>query len=298
MNTAPAVLFVYKRPDLTKQTIDSLAKNYHASETDLIIYSDGARYEEDEVKVYELRKLLKSVNGFKSLTIHESDSNKGLAASIIYGVTEELRKYDRVIVLEDDMVTSSYFLEYMNEGLAKYENEERVISIHGYVYPVKKQLPETFFLRGADCWGWATWRRGWDLFNSDSVWLLNELKKRKLEYEFDFNGTRNNIRMLENQIKGKVDSWAIRWHASAFLQNKLTLYPGRSLVRNIGLGEEATHSKNALKYDTIITDSKVKIDDISIEEDKYAKSIISDYFTKTDPNIINRLIKKIKYRIG
>ena len=137
-------------------------------------------------------------------------------------------------MLEDDLLTSPYFLDFMNEGLSIYEEDEKVISIHGYVYPISEKLPETFFLRGADCWGWATWKRGWDLFEPDGGLLLNKLEESKQTEEFDFNRSYPYTQMLKDQINGKTNSWAVRWYASAFLQNKYTLYPGKSLVSNIG----------------------------------------------------------------
>ena len=128
---------------------------------------------------------------------------------------------DKVIVLEDDLVTSPHFLQYMNDGLGIYERDDRVISIHGYSYPVHGKLPETFFLRGADCLGWATWKRGWDLFEDDGQRLLNELERRNLTRSFDFDGSYPYTQMLRDQIAGSNSSWAVRWYASAFLRDKL-----------------------------------------------------------------------------
>src|SRR5262249_35869456 len=155
------------------------------------------------------------------------ERNFGLAQSIVQGVSGTVAQHGRIIVLEDDMVTSPHFLTYMNQALDKYADEARVVSIHGYVYPVEQPLPETFFLPGADCWGWATWKRGWSCFNPDGQFLLNELKRQKLIRDFDFNGAFPYSEMLQAQIKGANDSWAVRWYASALLAGKLTLYPGR-----------------------------------------------------------------------
>jgi hypothetical protein len=294
-SSVPVILFVYKRPELTKKTIESLRANHFSESTDLIVYADGPRSEKDELKVREVRSYLKEITGFRSVNVIESNTNKGLADSVIEGVSKELNTHESIIVLEDDMITSPYFLQYMNEALKKYEKEERVVSIHGYVYPVKEELPETFFLRGADCWGWATWRNGWKVFNKDAGYLLAEIKKQRLEYEFDFLGTRNNLRMLENQLNGKIDSWAIRWHASAFLENKLTLYPGKSLVRNIGQGADATHSRRISRYDVELYNQEINIKDIPIEENINSRRIIRDYFISIDPNMLNRLSKKIRH---
>ena len=153
---APIALFVYNRPGHTQQTVEALLKNELAMESDLFIFSDAAKSSEIEVKVNAVREFIKSISGFRSLTIIERESNLGLANSIIDGVTNLCNEYGQVIVLEDDLVTSPFFLKYMNDGLNYYRDEEQVISIHGYIYPFDAKLPETFFLRGADCWGWAT----------------------------------------------------------------------------------------------------------------------------------------------
>lgn len=238
---APIAFFVYNRLKHTKLTIEALNKNELAAQSDLIIYSDGPKRFSDFYKIFRLRRYLKNISGFNSVKIIESKNNKGLAQSIIAGVTEIVNKYGSIIVLEDDLVTSIYFLKYMNEALCIYKDIDSVISIHGYVYPIKNEMPETFFIKGADCWGWATWKRGWDLFEADGEKLLNEIINNKLSFEFDFEGTYPYTEMLKGQIKGNNNSWAIRWYASAFLNNKLTLYPGKSLIKNIGFDGSGTH---------------------------------------------------------
>ncbi|KKO18108.1 MAG: putative methyltransferase [Candidatus Brocadia fulgida] len=225
MELAPIALFVYNRPWHLRQTVESLNKNELAEFSELFVFSDGPKSEADKEKVLAVRKYIKTISGFKSVNIVEREQNLGLGNSIITGVTEIINRYGRIIVLEDDMISSPYFLRFMNEALEFYEDEERVASIHGYIYPLKTLLPETFFLRGADCWGWATWKRGWNLFETDGSKLLYELKKNNLLRKFDLNGTYPYTRMLKDQAKGKNHSWAIRWHASLFLKEKLTLYP-------------------------------------------------------------------------
>ncbi|HEY8359058.1 MAG TPA: glycosyltransferase, partial [Ramlibacter sp.] len=226
----PIALFVHARPAHTERTVASLLRNEGAAQSDLLVFSDAARTPEKQAAVAEVRAFIAGIRGFRSVRIVERPSNFGLAKSIIDGVSQVLAESDRVIVVEDDMVTSPHFLTYMNEALERFRDDERVISVHGYVYPVASALPEAFFLPGADCWGWATWRRGWSVFNPDGQALLDELTRRKLLRAFDFNGTHDYSGMLRDQIAGRNDSWAVRWYASAFLADKLTLYPGRSLV--------------------------------------------------------------------
>lgn len=298
MTLSPICLFVYKRPDLTIKTVTSLKENLYANESDLFVFSDAPKNDKDKYLVSEVRKYIKSIDGFKSVKIIERENNLGLAESIISGVTEVIDQYGKVIVLEDDLLTSKYFLKYMNEALDKYENENNVISIHGYVYPVKNKPPETFFLKGTDCWGWATWKRAWDTFEKNGKKLLDEIIEKKLAYGFDHNGTTNNIKMLKRQIKGEVDSWAIRWHASAFLQNKLTLYPCKSLINNIGMGGESTHLKKTNIYETDVYNKPIELKDIPIEENIYAEKEIEKFFTSIKPNFIKRYYKKFKYSLG
>lgn len=286
-NLAPIVIFVYNRINHTKRSIEALKKNILSSESDLIIFSDGPKNELVQDSVEELREYLKEINGFKSIKIIERKENFGLAKSVITGVTEVLNNYDRVIVLEDDLITSKHFLEYMNNSLDMYAENESVISVHGYVYPVKKQLPETFFFKGADCWGWGTWKRGWDLFESDSKKLFKELKEKRLTKEFNFNNSYPFSQMLKGQYLGFNNSWAIRWYASAFLKNKLTLYPGKSLISNIGFDDSGTHTGKTDVFSTTAFEGEININIILVEENVSAKKIIIDYFKTPKLRLLN-----------
>lgn len=291
---APITLFTYNRLWHTWQTIEALQRNELALESDLFVFSDGPRSESDRKQVAEVRKYLKSIKGFRQVTVIERDHNLGLAESIITGVTEIVTRYGRVITLEDDMLTSPFFLRYMNDALEFYKDEERVISIHGYLYPLGASLPETFFLRGADCWGWATWKRGWDRFEPDGRKLLKELQERNLQKRFDLNGAHPYTRMLRWQARGVLDSWAIRWHASAFLAEKLTLYSGRSLIANIGLDASGAHCSPTHRFDVDLADKPVKIDVIPIEEHAEARRFLENYYRRTRPSLFTRAVQWLK----
>jgi hypothetical protein len=290
----PITLFTYARPDHTQRTVEALLQNPGVNEHDLIVYSDAARTTDKAQAVATVREYLKTITGFRSVTIHPRPHNYGLAKSIIEGVTEVLSKYERIIVLEDDMVTSPHFLSYMNEALDRYANDDRVISVHGYVYPVQETLPEAFFLRGADCWGWATWRRGWALFKPDGQALLDELKRRNLVKAFDFNGVYGYSQMLESQIKGANDSWAIRWYASAFLANKLTLYPGRSLVHNIGNDGTGTHSGSNSNHDVPLSKYPINLSEIEVSPSELAFSAFEQFFRQSKPNLLSQVGNRLK----
>jgi hypothetical protein len=292
---APVALFIYNRLWHTEQTVSALASNLLADQTDLIIFSDGPKGDSNASQVQEVRDYVKTIRGFKSIEIIESDINKGLAKSIISGVCRTLERHEKIVIVEDDMITSPFFLSYMNRALDLYENNAEVISIHGYVYPVSQALPETFFLKGADCWGWATWRRGWELFNPDGEFLLKELKRKKLTKKFDFYGAYPFTRMLKKQISGKNDSWAIRWYASAFLQNKLTLYPGTSLVQNIGNDTSGTHSwdNNRFFHNTLA--QNVSIGNPPVKENVHVKTIIANYLRSSHPSVGKKIISRLKF---
>jgi len=293
MPLAPIALFVYNRLEHTKKTISALQKNELANDSDLIIFSDAAKNEAGSLAVKNLRDYLKTVAGFKSLKIIERSDNFGLAKSIIGGVTEVVNQYGKIIVLEDDLVTSPYFLLYMNEALDLYEKEDRVVSIHSYIYPIKEKLPETFFLKGADCWGWATWKRGWDLFEADGQKLLDELISKKLIKLFNWNGAYPYSQMLKGQILGLNNSWAIRWHASAFLKDKLTLYPGESLVSNVGLDSSGTHTSNhgANLFNSKVKETPIKLSKIIVEEDGESLKKIITYFNSLKMRLLTGVIK-------
>ena len=291
---APIALFVYNRLDHTEQTVSALKRNLLAEDSDLFIFSDASKSLSSDEKVKAVREFIKSITGFKSLTIVERPHNLGLANSIIDGVTNLCNKYGQVIVLEDDLVTSPYFLKYMNDALDFYRDEERVISIHGYIYPVKAKLPETFFLRGADCWGWATWKRGWDLFEPDGEKLLAGINAQNIRKEFNYDGSYDLVGMLYSQIKGKIDSWAIRWYASAFVKNKLTLYPGESLVLNIGNDGSGTHCGTTEMFTSRLTKYELKLVKIAVFESSEARSAVVDYFHSNRITFLQRLKRKVR----
>jgi len=297
MHLSPLVLFVYNRPEHTRQTVEALKNNYLAQASSLIIFSDAAKDEDDKIKVNEVRRYLKTIGGFKNIKIKERDKNYGLAKSIISGVTEIVNNYGKIIVLEDDLITSPYFLKYMNDALDFYKDNQAVISISGYAYPVKVKLPETYFLRGADCWGWATWKRGWDLFETNGKKLLGEIVNKKLSREFDYDNAYPYTKMLKDQIGGRVDSWAIRWHASAFVKNKLTLYPGKSLVKNIGFDSSGTHCSGSTKYDTAISKNPIIVKSMPAAQNKSAVNALKKYFNSFKPNLIKRLYIKFRQTI-
>jgi hypothetical protein len=239
---APIALFAFRRPDHLAACLAALAACPEAADSPLVVFCDGPRGPQDEEAVREVRAVARAATGFARVDVVEREANLGLAASVIDGVGRVLADHERVVVVEDDLVVSPDFLRYLNAGLDLYAADAEVVSIHAYVVPVQAALPQSFFLRGADCWGWATWRRGWAVFEPDGAALLQRLRDTGQVRAFDLDGAYPYSQMLERQVSGEIDSWAVRWYASAFLAGTLTLYPGRSLVENVGQDGSGTHS--------------------------------------------------------
>lgn len=286
-NYAPIVVFTYCRAKNTRETIESLLVNQEAGSSDIIIFSDAAKNEKAIKAVSETRDYIHSVSGFKSIRIVEREQNYGLAKNIIQGVTEIINQYGKAIILEDDMTVSPFFLKYMNDGLERYKDNKEVASIHGYMYPSSSvlSLPETFFIKGADCWGWATWKRAWDVFSPDAKFLYDEIKKRGLVKKFEFDYSYPYYKMLKGQMLGKENSWAICWYASCFLNDMYTLYPNQSMILLNGLdGVGSTHGEgdNQSCYLTIIKDTPITMfpDNGEIKESKEGVDSFKNFFLK------------------
>lgn len=251
---APICVFVYNRPKHTSNTLTALQNNLLASSSDLFVFCDGPKNItnlEEVNSINETRSVVKNLKGFKSITIIETEHNKGLSQSIINGITKIVNKYGTVIVIEDDILTSPYFLTYCNEALDFYKEENKVLAISGYRFPVKGKMPSSFFLRTGAVWGWATWQRAWNKFNFNGEFLLNEIKVNKLEYEFDFCNSYDYVKLLEAHNLNKVNSWDICWQASIFIQNGVTLFPGISFTKNIGQDGTGTHYNDKTKNKNI-----------------------------------------------
>ena len=293
-NLAPIALFVYNRPEHTRRTISYLQKNLLADESRLFIFSDAPRNEKDKAKVEQVRQLIKDVTGFKSVKITERKENLGLANSIISGVTQLVNEYGKVIVFEDDLLSSIYTLQYFNEALTKYASEEKVMHIGAYMYKLQgKHLPQTFFYRAATSWGWATWARAWKDFEPDIDVLLKQFDKKKTE-QFSIEGTMNFWKQMEDFKAGKNDSWAIRWYASIFLKGGLTLNPSASLIHNIGNDGSGVHSNNEKMYDVHTAKKPVKQFPAEIKENPEAYKAIKQFLKTRKGTLLQRGIRFVK----
>lgn len=299
---APILLFVYNRPDHVRRCVESLLNNQLAADSELYIYSDAAKQEADKPAVSAVREYVHTISGFQRVTITERTENWGLARSIIDGVTTMTNRYGRVIVVEDDLVAAPYFLQFMNDALETYKDEERVCHIQACDFTKDAALPETFLIKWTGSWGWATWQRAWRLFEPDGAKLLQELEARKLTRQFDFNGKYGFTRMLRRQIAGKNNSWAIRWNATLFLQDKLSLNVGRSLIQNDGFDGSGTNCGGGGLYDSDLWMQPLEVKKITpIDENMQARRCFERYYGRTNSfwaKARRRLLRTLKGDFG
>lgn len=291
-NLAPIALFVYNRPQHTRRTLKFLQQNLLADESRLYIFSDAAKNPSQQAAVNEVRELIKNTTGFKSVKITEQKENLGLANSIIEGVTQLVNDYGKVIVFEDDLLSSPHTLKYFNQALKKYQNEQKLMHISAYMYPLAgaDALPETFLYRAAHSWGWATWQRAWVNFNPDIDNLIAQFDKQKIN-DFSIDGTMNFWKQMQQFKAGKNNSWAIRWYASIFLKNGLTLNPTKSLIHNIGHDGTGIHSNIEKTYSVNINQKQIEDFPTFIQENKQAYKLIKTFLRNRKGNILERIVR-------
>jgi Glycosyl transferase family 2 len=244
-NLAPIILFVYNRPEHTKRTIESLLKNTLAEKSTLYIFSDGPKSAGDEKNVNAVRNYIRALKGFNKFEIIEREKNLGLANSVILGITDIINKYGKAIILEDDIVTSKYFLKYMNEALDFYHDDKRIFSISGYSFPIK--IPkdykyQIFVASRPTSWGWATWNERWNKAIWDSEYYLNMLNRKQINQFVDMYG-KDIAPMLLKTLVGKIDSWAVKWIFTHIKYEAHSILPTKSLVKNIGADATGTNFK-------------------------------------------------------
>lgn len=301
-NLAPIILFVYNRPEHTKKTLKALANNLLAPDSKLYIFCDGVPKNssvENTKNNNLVKKVIREQQWCKEVIIVESEINKGLANSIISGVTEIVKKYGKIIVLEDDLITSKYFLKFMNDALIFYEVNEKVIQISGFGFPAPKikKSNTSYFLPITSTWGWATWKRAWETidFKCDDYSILK--KNKEMSYKFNCNGSYNYKKMFFDQMEGtKVSSWGIRFYWNAFKQNALILYPDASLISNNGWDNSGRHkdSYEIFPMDSWDTNYRVENFPKKIELDSNLNKIINKYLKK-QTSLLAKIRSKFKF---
>lgn len=287
-NLAPIVVFAFNRPDVLKTTLVSLKDNQLAKDSDLYIFIDGPRNSDDVEKIEKVSAICDQIDGFKTITIKQSDKNKGLAPSIISGVTEIINKYGKVIVVEDDLFLSKSFLKYMNQMLNSYEKRDDIFQVSGFgtkINPPKYYHYDVYLNERAQSWTWGTWIDRWNTVDwevKDYRELSRSWKKRRC-----FNKCGSDLfKMLKGYMDGKNNSWYIRFNYSMYKQHKYSVNPVRSLVRNDGFRSDATHCNAYNRY---------KID----FEDFHKGDFIAPESLKPSNEIIKQAVKywSIHYRI-
>ncbi|MCL1946407.1 MAG: alpha-1,2-fucosyltransferase [Chitinivibrionia bacterium] len=241
-NPAPIVLFAYNRPRHCLRTLQALKNNALANESVLYIFCDGCKENADEnekAAVLDTRNVVKKDKWCKEVIIRESDKNKGLAESIISGVSEIVEKYGKIIVLEDDILTSPFFLQYMNDGLLFYENEPKVWHISGYAQKFYENFEtDTFFTKHMNCWGWATWADRWKFFEKNPKAVLSRIKGKK---DFNYKCKSGYFRQIKSNISGRRNTWACFWYSAIYLNGGLCLNPKKTFAQNIGMDGSGVH---------------------------------------------------------
>ncbi len=295
MNFAPVLLFVYNRPYHTRRTIEALQKNNLAKDTELYIYSDGPKTESDVHIVNQIRAYLKTVEGFKDINCIEREKNLGLANSIISGVNEIINIHKKVIVVEDDLVSSVNFIKFMNGALDFYEDNKKIFSLSGYSFPIKipnDYTKDVYILPRVSTWGWGTWKNRWEKTDWD-VSDFNEFKDNKLSQRLFNRGGNDLTPMLKAQMNGDIDSWGIRWSYFLFKNDGYCLYPVKSKIMNIGTDKSGTHIKKTNRFNITLDDGKYTtkfVQDLELNSE-----ILKEFQTLINISLFRKMINFLKY---
>ena len=301
-NLSPIVLFTYNRPNHTLKVLENLAKNDFAKQSDLFIFSDGAKTNQNSelALIEEVRRIIRKKKWCKNVTLIERTENLGLAKSITTGISEIIKLKGKVIVLEDDILTSKGFLKFMNEGLELYKNDEKVMHISGYMLPLPTKLPDTLFLRVPLSWGWATWDRAWNQYRSNAPELFSELKRMNKLKKFNITKYGDFTKQLEKNIGYTLETWAVKWYATIFLSEGLCLHPKISLIQNIGFDNSGTNcDESQIFLNPINKIEYIELNPIDIKEFPNIEIYISMFYKKNKKkwNWITKNIKLVLFKI-
>ena len=296
---APIVLFGFNRPYHTKLSLESLSNNKESNESDLVVFIDGPKSNSQSHLINNVENVVNSYkNSFKSIVIYKSEKNLGSACNLRSGITKIFNTYNKAIFIEDDIVVSNYFLEYMNHALIKYEDDKNVWHINGFNFPIKSENNNCYFSRAMFCWGWSTWKNRWhkhieNPLSHDPFYLKNLFNKSMLK-ELDLNG---NVKFFSSQIKnnckGKI-TWAIFWYAFIYCNKGLCLTPYFSLTRNIGHDGSGLHCRE----NKIIQNELINIKPINNFPDIPIEDLISlkkmKNYIKNTYSFRNKFVRYIK----
>ena len=298
MSYAPIILFVYNRPYHTKRVLDCLSKNELFDKSEIIIFSDGNRSDEDFDEVKKVRELIENYDFNIKCHLIKRESNLGLSENIITGTSEILNHREKAIIMEDDILTSPYFLRYMNDALEKYENDENVWHISGWNYPIEIDKfnydKQAFFWSVMNCWGWGTWKNRWKNYKKDPIYLIKNWSPEKIS-KFNLNDSFDFWSQVKKNYNGSINTWAIFWMTTIFEHNGLCLNPIESFVTNIGHDNSGENSTISTKFDSDLAKKNIKAWPNSKENyDKVIEKIISENFIDSKNSVMQKLLNKIK----
>jgi hypothetical protein len=244
---APIALFVYNRTEHTRRTVESLRANDLARQSELFVFADGAKNESAAAAVESVRKYIRTIDGFKSVTIIERERNLGLSKSVISGVTQLCSEHGRAIAVEDDVLTAPDFLTFVNEGLVRYWDEPRVFSVGAFNLPIaapRTYSYDAFCSYRFHCWGWGTWKDRWE----KADWSVQDFPEFMADREKQkrFNRGGNDLSwLLSRHMEGKIDSWDTVWAYTHSKHGAVALLPVSSKVYNIGFDGTGIHCRRA-----------------------------------------------------
>ena len=292
---SPVAIFTYKRSNTLKRMLDALVHNELSNRTELYIFSDGPRDASDVEAVTAVRRFIECIEEFCAVHVIRRDRNYGLVSNITDGVTFLLEKYPYVIVLEDDLVTGPFFLKFMNDALEMYLHDDAVCQVSGYSYleclGPKYQLDDQYFIKGADCLAWGTWRRAWSDYREDSAVMANEIRRRGVISEFNRDTNYNYYKMLKRMASGQINSWAINWYAANFLKDHYTLYPLKSLALHIGNDNATNYCHNTRKdpLDVPLYRSEIPISRMPIVEKEQTRQAYNLFLKRSRGNLLQQI---------
>lgn len=239
---APIVLFVYNRPEHTRKVVEALLICPEAKDSDLIVFSDAPRGLKDIDNVRQVRDFLDKISGFKSVKIIERKTNFGLALNIISGVSQVFDNHESIIVLEDDIVVEKCFLNFVNKALDTYKNNKRLFSVNTYIpFNCVPKGNDLLFSDIFSCWGWATWKDRWQLYEKNPERAFNDLRDFNLRKKINLENHVNICWQIDANYRGEKDTWACFMNYTCAKNNMLNVYPPRSVITNIGQDGSGEH---------------------------------------------------------
>lgn len=295
---APILLFTYNRPQHTLETLQALQLNDLASQSVLYVHCDGPKKAANKAEldaIKKVRQIVREQQWCKDVVIIEQEKNLGLADSISEGVTKLFNTNERVIVLEDDIVTSPKFLSFMNAALETYKDEARVMHISGFYPDIQNSLPDFFFYNQASCWGWATWKSSWAYFNKNALFLRDEILKQQKVKQLNIDNSYPFLQHLEANITGKMNTWAVKWHAAVVLNNGLCLHPSKSYIQNIGFDDSGDNCGVLQHYNVADFNTKTFVKPKRLSENKQARKLMVEFNKRqlSQKKTLKKQLKKV-----